>query len=67
MPSGEGVTVSPKILVEIYQQQNLSLPEVKAFTSERLKKCRSRINQAVRDGCLERYLEDFREAVKKAQ
>jgi hypothetical protein len=37
------------------------------LTSERLKKYRSRINQAARDGCLERYLEDFREAVKKAQ
>jgi hypothetical protein len=67
VPSTEGVTVSPKILVEIYRQQNLSLPEVKALTSERLKKCRSRINQAARDGCLERYLEDFTEAVKKAQ
>jgi hypothetical protein len=67
VPSGEGVTVSPKILVEIYRQQNLSLPEVKALTSERLKKCRLRINQAVRDGCLEQYLEDFASAVKKAQ
>jgi len=67
VPSGEGVTVSPKILVEIYQQQNLSLPEVKALTSERLKKCRLRINQAVRDGCLEQYLADFTSAVKKAQ
>jgi hypothetical protein len=67
VPSGEGVRVSSKILVEIYQQQNQTLPEVKALTSERLKKCRSRINQAARDGCLERYLEDFREAVKKAQ
>jgi len=67
VPSGEGVRVSSKTLVEIYRQQNQMLPEVKALTSERLKKCRSRINQAVRDGCLERYLEDFTEAVKKAQ
>ena len=59
--------MSPKILFDIYQQQNHSLPEVKALTSERLKKCRSRINQAVRDGCLEQYLADFTEAVKKAQ
>ena len=59
--------MSPKILIEIYQQHNQSLPEVKALTSERLKKCRSRINQAVRDGCLEQYLEDFTAAVKKAQ
>jgi hypothetical protein len=67
VPAEAGVSVSPKKLVEIYQQQNQSLPEVKALTSERLKKCRSRINQAVRDGCLEQYLADFTSAVKKAQ
>ncbi len=67
LPADAGVCVSPKILFDIYQQQNHSLPEVKALTSERLKKCRSRINQAVRDGCLEQYLADFTEAVKKAQ
>jgi hypothetical protein len=67
MPSGDGVPVSPKMLVDIFRQNNQSLPEVKALTSERLKKCRSRINQAVRDGCLAQYLEDFKEAVKKAQ
>jgi hypothetical protein len=67
VPSVDGDRVSPKILVEIYKQQNQSLPEVKALTSERLKKCRSRIDQAVRDGCLEQYLEDFKAAVKKAQ
>jgi hypothetical protein len=57
----------PKTLLEIYQQQNQSLPKVKALTAERLKKCRSRIDQAVRDGCLEQYLESFELAVKKAQ
>ena len=67
MPSADGAGVSPKILVEIYQQNNQSLPEVKALTSERLKKCRLRINQAVRDGCLQQYLADFLAAVKKAQ
>src|SRR5512141_2737830 len=46
---------------------SLTLPEVKALTAERLRKCRSRINQAVRDGCLEQYLAHFGEAVKKAQ
>ena len=51
----------------IYQQHNQSLPEVKALTAERLRKCRSRINQAVRDGCLEQYLSDFAAAVQKAQ
>jgi len=66
-PAARDVPVSPKILLEIYQQQNQSLPEVKALTSERLKKCRSRIDQAVRDGCLEQYLADFTAAVKKAQ
>jgi len=67
VPSSDGDRVSSKTLLEIYQQQNLSLPEVKALTTERLKKCRSRINQAVRDGCLEQYLADFTSAVKKAQ
>ena len=67
MPAEAGVHVSPKILFEIFQQQNQSLPEVKALTSERLKKYRSRIDQAVRDGCLEQYLADFTAAVKKAQ
>jgi hypothetical protein len=66
-PAARDVPVSPKILLEIYQQQNQSLPEVKALTTERLKKCRSRIDQAVRDGCLEQYLPDFGAAVKKAQ
>jgi hypothetical protein len=66
-PSDDGARVSPKTLFEIYQQQNQSLPEVKALTAERLKKCRSRIDQAVRDGCLEQYLADFSAAVKKAQ
>ena len=67
VPSADGERVSPKILFEIYQQQNQSLPEVKALTAERLRKCRSRVDQAVRDGCLEQYLEDFKAAVKKAQ
>jgi hypothetical protein len=66
-PAAQDAQVSPKILLEIYQQHNQALPEVKAITSERLKKCRSRVNQAVRDGCLEQYLADFTEAVKKAQ
>jgi hypothetical protein len=66
-PASAGACVSPKILPELYQQHNQLLPEVKALTSERLKKCRSRINQAVSDGCLEQYLADFTAAVKKAQ
>jgi hypothetical protein len=67
MPSVDGDRVPPKILVDIFRQHNQLLPEVKALTSERLKKCRLRINQAVRDGCLEQYLADFTAAVKKAQ
>ena len=67
VPSADGTCVSAKILLEIYQQHNQALPEVKAFTSERLKKCRSRINQAVRNGCLEQCLADFVAAVKKAK
>jgi hypothetical protein len=66
-PAARDAHVSPNILVEIYQQQNQSLPEVKALTAERLRKCRSRIDQAARDGCLEQYLADFASAVKKAQ
>jgi hypothetical protein len=66
-PAAQDASVSPNILIEIYRQHNQALPEVKALTSERLKKCRSRINQAVRDGCLEPYLADFTAAVKKAQ
>jgi hypothetical protein len=67
VPSSDGQRVSPKNLFGIYRQYNQSLLEVKALTSKRLKKCQSRINQAVRDGCLEQYLADFAEAVKKAQ
>ena len=51
----------------MHQQHNQALPEVRAVTAERLRKCRSRINQAVRDGCLEQYLSAFIAAVKKAQ
>jgi hypothetical protein len=67
MPADAGVPVSAKILPELYKQNNQALPEVKALTAERLRRCRSRINQAVRDGCLEQYLADFAAAVKKAQ
>jgi len=66
-PAVEDACVSPKILLEIYQQHNQALPGVRALTAERLRKCRSRIDQAVRDECLEQYLADFAEAVKKAQ
>jgi hypothetical protein len=66
-PASQEARVSPMTLLEIYQQHNQSLPEVKTLTSERLKKCQSRIDQGVRDGCLEQYLADFTAAVKKAQ
>ena len=59
--------MSPNVLLEIYEHHNQALPEVKALTAERLRRCRSRINQAVRDGCLEQYLADFSAAVQKAQ
>jgi hypothetical protein len=52
---------------ESWRRLSAIAQRAKALTSERLKKCRSRINQAARDGCLERYLEDLREAVTKAQ
>ena len=66
-PAGAGACVSPQILLAMFQQHNQALPGVKALTAERLRKCQSRINQAVRDGCLEQYLEDFSAAVNKAQ
>jgi hypothetical protein len=67
MPSADGDRVRPQVLIEIFQQHNQSLPEVKTLTAERLRKCQTRINQAVRDGCLDQYLADFAAAVKKAQ
>jgi hypothetical protein len=66
-PAAAGACVSPQILLAMFQQNNQALPEVKALTAERLRKCRSRIHQAVSDGCLEQYLEDFGAAVNKAQ
>ncbi len=66
-PAERDACVAPKIILEIFQQHNQALPGVKALTVERLRKCRSRINQAVRDGCLEQYLADFSAAVKRAQ
>ena len=66
-PAAAGACVPADTLYKLYRQHNQTLPEVKALTAERLRKCRSRINQAVRDGCLEQYLADFSEAVKKAQ
>jgi len=56
-----------EVLFDIYEQENKQLPQVKARSQDRLAKCRSRIDQAVRSGCLEQYLKDFRAAVSKAQ
>jgi hypothetical protein len=64
---GAAACASPDILLSMFQQHNQALPGVKALAAERLRKCRSRINQAVRDGCLEQYLAEFSAAVKKAQ
>lgn len=65
-PAGHEV-VSPRALLDLYSKNNQKLPQVKAFTPDRADKCRARINQATRDGCLSQYLEDFAEAVRKAQ
>jgi hypothetical protein len=54
-------------LFDIYEQENKQLPQLKARSQDRLAKCRSRIDQAARSGCLEQYLKDFRAAVSKAQ
>jgi hypothetical protein len=59
-------TADTRVLFEIYDQENKKLPQV-TRTSDRTAKCRSRINQALRKGCLEQYLKDFRAAVAKAQ
>ena len=56
-----------KFFLIFFQDENQELPQVKELTKDLLGKCRSRINQARRKGCLERYLSDFRSAVKKAQ
>ncbi len=57
----------PGALLAIYCQHNQVLPQAKALTPEREEKCRSRINQAARDGCLRQYFADFEAAVIKAQ
>jgi hypothetical protein len=64
---GAGACASPDILFSMFQQHNQALPAVRTLTAVRLRKCRSRINQPVRDGCLEQYLAKFSAAVKKAQ
>jgi hypothetical protein len=66
-PSLGSSNPNPVILLEIYESENSRLPKVKARSQDRLAKCRSRINQAVKSGCLEQYLHDFLAAVKKAQ
>jgi hypothetical protein len=55
------------VLFELYESANHRLPQVQERTPERIRKCRSRINQARRKGCLEQYLSDFRAAVERAQ
>ncbi|MBN2321281.1 MAG: hypothetical protein JXR49_19535 [Acidobacteria bacterium] len=67
LPFENGKSVSHKILFFIFQEENQKLPRVEELTEDLLGKCRSRINQARRKGCLEHYLSDFRSAVKKAQ
>lgn len=68
---GEKDTCPPKadasVLFDIFASENKKLPQVKTLTPDRRAKCRSRINQAERTGCLEQYLKDFRDAVAKAQ
>ena len=59
--------VNPESILEIYQRCNDVLPAVRTFSIERKRKCRARINQARRDGRLDQYLDDFENAVKKAQ
>jgi hypothetical protein len=60
-------SADPSVLFDIFEAKNQKLPQIKARSAERNAKCRSRINQAVRSGCLDRYLKDFEAAVVKAQ
>jgi hypothetical protein len=61
------LSADPSALFEIYESENKKLPQVQVRSGDRSAKCRSRINQAIRNGCLEQYLSDFRAAVQKAQ
>lgn len=58
---------TPSALFDIFDQENQNLPKLIARSQDRLAKCRTRINQAVKSGCLEAYIADFRKAVQKAQ
>lgn len=57
----------PKVLWWIYRQYNQVLPALKTFAPKREARCRSRINRALERGRLEPYLQDFAQAVQKAQ
>ncbi len=66
-PNGDSCRVRAEVLLDLYRKHNRILPQVKAFGSDRWRKCQSRINRAQQQGRLEPYLKDFAEAVKKAQ
>ena len=59
--SKTGVTsIPPKILFDIYLELNENLPQPKAFSKDREKKCRVRLQN-------KSFLEDFKSAVRIAQ
>lgn len=57
--------INPKILYEIYREENKYLPDVIAFTDKRKEKCRLRLNHFYDDS--DNYLKKFREAIQKTQ
>ena len=55
------------MLLKIFREENQKLPEVRALSEERKRKCLARIHRARSQGRLEEYLSDFRKAVARAQ
>jgi len=66
-PNGERVAATAETLLQIYNDENRRLPQVVALSDERKRKCRTRISRALSEGRLEAYLENFRQAVARAQ
>jgi hypothetical protein len=59
--------IDGRVLFDIWLEENKNLPQPRSFGSDRLRKCKARIEEAKRAEMLDQYLKDFREAVSKAQ
>lgn len=66
LPLGQSCEEKPRarVLFEIYEQERGPLPAVREMTPERLSKCRKRLLSHAKSQ--ERFLADFRAAVRKA-